>query len=120
MAEISKLFVTIGSKFDPKGLDKGLKKMDKFKAAAAKITKALKVVALAGIAMGAALVVAAAKAAKAAGVQEQAEIKLAQAMKSTGEFTEEAFQSNLDYASSLQKVTSITHYINAPAPLNNI
>lgn len=107
MAEISKLFVTIGSKFDPKGIDKGLGKMNKFKAAATKITKALKVVALAGAAMGAALVVAATKAAKAAGVQEQAEIKLAQAMKSTGEFSQEAFEDNLRYASSLQKVTTV-------------
>lgn len=40
------------------------------------------------------------------GVQEKAQITLAAAMKQAGTFTEEAFQHNLDYAASLQKITT--------------
>jgi len=44
--------------------------------------------------------------ANAAGIQEQAEYTLAEAMKVAGTYTKEAHQHNLDYASSLQKVTT--------------
>lgn len=40
------------------------------------------------------------------GKQEEAQITLAAAMKTAGTFTEEAFQHNLDYAASLQKITT--------------
>jgi len=92
MAELGKFFVTIGSKFDDAGMQK----------AHQAITK----VALAGVAMGAALVAAGLKAAAMAGEQERAELTLAQAMKQAGTYTEKAFQHNINYATSLQKVTT--------------
>lgn len=92
MAELGNFFVTIGSKFDAKGLEKARDSINK--------------VALAGAAMAGALTIAGAKAAKAAGVQEQAELLLAQAMKQAGTFTEKSFKANLEYASSLQKVST--------------
>ena len=55
--------------------------------------------------MGAALVAAGLKAAQMAGVQEKAEVALGQAMKTAGTFTEAALKHNLEYASSLQKIT---------------
>jgi len=42
----------------------------------------------------------------AAAVQERAEITLAEAMKQAGTFTDQAFQHNLKYAQSLQKMTT--------------
>jgi hypothetical protein len=45
------------------------------------------------------------KAAKAAGIQQQQEFLLAQAMKTAGTFTESAFKENLKYASALQDLT---------------
>ena len=92
MAELSKFFVTIGSKFNKAGFIK----------ARAAINK----VAIAGIAMGTALVAAGLKAAQIAGIEEKAHINLAQAMKTAGVFSEEAFKHNLEYASSLQKITT--------------
>lgn len=78
------------------------KASNKFK----KIGKQVKIMAVAAAAAGAVMIAGAIKAAKAAGIQEQAELTLAQAMKQAGTFTEEAFQHNLKYASSLQKVTT--------------
>ncbi len=93
MADIGKFFVTVGSKFDKAGFDK----------ARAAINK----VALAGIAMGAALTVAAFKAAKAAGVQEKAEFLLASALKNTKNETGVSIEELKKYASNLQKVTTV-------------
>ena len=106
MAELSKFFVNIGSKFDDKGVKNGISGLDKLKNSASKVAEGLKTVALAGAAMGVALVVAAKKAADAAGIQEKAEVALATAMKTAGTYTEEAFKHNLEYASSLQKITT--------------
>ena len=92
MAELGNFFVTIGSKFDSKGMDKA--------------RQAIKGVAIAGAAMGAALVAAGLKAAAMAGIQERAELTLAQAMQQAGTYTKEAFEHNLEYASSLQKMTA--------------
>ncbi|MFH1423099.1 MAG: hypothetical protein ABIH42_10360, partial [Planctomycetota bacterium] len=43
---------------------------------------------------------------KLAGIQERAELTLAQAMQQAGTFTEKAFKHNLEYASSLQRMTT--------------
>lgn len=91
MSEISKFFVTIGSKLDSKG----------FKAASKQISDVGKAAAI----MGAVVTAAGLKVAYTAGVQERAELTLAQAMKQAGTFTKEAFEHNLEYASSLQLVT---------------
>jgi len=91
MAEVGSFFVTIGSKLDSKGFDAARKKLND--------------VAKVGLAMGAALAAVGYKAAKAAGIQERAELTLAQAMKQAGTFTKEAFEHNKKYASSLQKMT---------------
>lgn len=92
MAELGKFFVFIGSKFDAKGFQKARDQINK--------------IGLAAGAMAAALTFAGLKAAKAAGIQEEAELTLAQAMKQAGTFTEEAYRHNLEYASSLQKMTT--------------
>lgn len=91
MAEVGNFFVTIGSKLDSKG----------FKDATAQIKK----VALAATAMGAVVAVVGLKVAKMAGIQERAELTLAQAMKQAGTYTKEAFEHNKKYASSLQLMT---------------
>ena len=93
MADIGKFFVTVGSKFDKAGFDK----------ARAAINK----VALAGIAMGAALAVAAVKAAGAAGIQEKAEFLLASALKNTKNATGVSIDELKKYASNLQAVTTV-------------
>ena len=93
MSEIGKFFVTVGSKFDKAGFDK----------ARAAINK----VALAGIAMGAALAVAAVKAAGAAGIQEKAEFILASALKNTKNATGVSIDELKKYASNLQAVTTV-------------
>jgi len=92
MAEIGKLFVSIGSTFDSKGFQKARAGVNKLGIGLA--------------ALGAAATVVGLKVAKAAGIQEQAELTLAQAMKQAGTFTQAAFQHNLNYAASLQKVTT--------------
>ena len=76
MAELAKFFVSVGSKFDDKGIKKGISGIDRLKNSAKKIAGQLKMVALAGAAMGAALVVAAKKAADAAGIQEALNIDM--------------------------------------------
>jgi len=91
MAEIGNFFVTVGSKFDKAGFDKA--------------RAAINGVAKAGLVMGAALAAAAYKAAQAAGIQERAELTLAQAMQQAGTYTKAAFEHNKDYAASLQTMT---------------
>ena len=91
MAEIGKLFVTIGSTLDSKG----------FKNAAQEIRK----VGIAAGLMGAAVIAAAVKVAKAAGDQEAAEKTLAAAMKQAGTYTEAALKHSIEYASALQSMT---------------
>jgi hypothetical protein len=71
-----------------------------------KASKDLKKVTLAIGAVTAAATAAALKAAQAAGEQQKQEIALAAAMKQAGTFTENAFKHNLNYAKSLQKVTT--------------
>ena len=106
MAEIARMFVALGSKFDSKGIDKGMTRLEKFKQRVKAVRTGLKNLAIAGTAIGTALVVAGLKATKVAGVQEKAERRLAQAMAQRGIFTEEAFQKNLDYADK-EKVAKI-------------
>ena len=92
MAEIGNFFVSIGSKLDSAG----------FKNATQQIRK----VGVAAAAMGATMTIVGLKVARAAGIQEQAEFTLAEAMKVAGTFTKEAHKHNLEYAASLQKMTS--------------
>ena len=106
MAEIGSLFVKIASKFDPKGMTDAKNQMQKLGGWVKKNSAQFKKLALAGAAMGAAVTYAALKAAKAAGVQQQAEYTLGEAMKVAGTYTEEAHRHNLEYASSLQKMTT--------------
>jgi hypothetical protein len=106
MAELAKAFVKIGSQFDDKGVKIASTRLQKFQMIAGRITAGLKTMALAGAAMGAAIALGAKKAADAAGIQEKRELALAQAMKTAGTFTEEAFLSNIEYAASLQKITT--------------
>lgn len=106
MAEIGSLFVKIGSKFDSKGLLAAKTQLGKLQGWVKANSAQFKQLALAGAAMGAAVTYAALKAAKAAGIQQQAEHTLAEAMKVAGTYTEEAHRHNLEYAASLQKVTT--------------
>jgi len=106
MAEIGGLFVKIASKFDPKGMTDAKNQMQKLSGWVKQNSAQFKQMALAGAAMGAAVTYAALKAAKAAGVQQQAEYTLGEAMKVAGTYTEEAHRHNLEYASSLQKMTT--------------
>lgn len=92
MAELGNLFVNIGSKFDPEGFNKARDNLNK--------------VALAAVAAGAALVAVALKAAQAAGVQEQAEFKLAVALGNAVNKTNVSIDSLVEYAGELQKVTT--------------
>ena len=92
MAEIGNLFVSIKSTVDSAGFTKA--------------RTAINDIAKAGIAMGALLGAAALKAAKMAGIQEQAQNSLADAMVTAGTFTEEAYEHNLEYAASLQRMTT--------------
>ena len=91
ISEIGNFFVTVGSKLDSKGFDNA--------------RKAINDIAKIGIAMGAALAAASYKAAQAAGIQERAELTLAQAMQQAGTYTKAAFEHNKDYAASLQTMT---------------
>lgn len=91
MAAIGDLFITIGSKLDSTG----------FKKASEQITKVGKAAAV----MGAVVTAVGLKVAYTAGVQERAELTLAQAMKQAGTYTKEAFEHNKKYASSLQLLT---------------
>ena len=91
MAEIGTFFVTIGSKFDKAGFDKA--------------RAAINGVAKGALVLGAALAAAGYKAAQAAGIQERAELTLAQAMQQAGTYTKAAFEHNKDYAASLQTMT---------------
>lgn len=105
MAEIGGLFVKIASTFDPKGMTDAKDQLGKLGGWVEKNSAQFKQLALAGAAMGTAVVYAALKAAQAAGEQEQANLMLADAMKLAGTYTEAAYKHNLDYASSLQKVS---------------
>lgn len=92
MADLGNFFVTIGSKLDSKGFENARKHIND--------------IAKVGAAMGVALAAAGLKAAQVAGVQEQAELTLAQAMAQAGTFTQRAYEHNLEYARSLQKMTT--------------
>jgi hypothetical protein len=94
ISDLGKLFVTIGSKFEKDGFDKARQSID--------------MLAKAALGMGTVFVAAALKSAQAAGEQERASVQLAQAMLTAGTYTEKAYQHNLDYASSLQKITTYT------------
>lgn len=92
MAEIGRFFVKIGSEVESKGF--------------VSAKKAILGVSAAATAAGVALLAMSLKVAHAAGVQEQNEKLLAEAMKQAGTYTEEAYKANLKYASALQKVTT--------------
>jgi len=92
VGEIASFFVVIGSRFEQKGFNNA--------------RTAINNIAKAGLAMGSALAVAGYKAAQAAGIQERAELTLAQAMQQAGTFAQVAFEHNLEYAKSLQKMTT--------------
>ena len=80
--------------------------VDKASSKFANIQKQINKVGLAATAVATATVAGALAAANAAGKQEQQELSLAQAMRTAGTFTEAAFQHNLEYASSLQRITT--------------
>ncbi len=106
MAEVGKLFVKIASVLDDKGLKAATRGLSSLKGWVQRNRAQFKKLAIAGAAMGAAVAAGAIKAAKMAGIQQQAELTLAAAMKQAGTFTAEAHKHNLEYASSLQKMTT--------------
>ena len=105
MAELGSLFVSIGSKFNAEGINSAVNKIDELSAKTENITKGFKVVgaALTSFAVGG--VIAISNLVKEYAKQEEAEINLRQAMKQAGVYTQEAFNHNLDLATSLQKIT---------------
>lgn len=93
MAEIGNFFVTIGSKLDSKG----------FKNATAQIRK----LGIAATALGVGMAAMGLKVAKAAGIQEQAEFLLANALKNTKNAAGITIDQLKKYASHLQTITTV-------------
>lgn len=107
MAEIGKFFVTLGSKFDAKGVNVANSKFAKFKSSMLSIGKVMAGIGAAGIAMGGLLAAAAFKAAAAAGIQEKAEFLLATALSQTRNETGVTLNELKKYASQLQATTTV-------------
>lgn len=102
MADIGTFVGVLKFNMDPKSLNAAQSKIKRFATAS---RDAINKIGLIGAAAFAAVGAGALKAAQMAGIQEQAQIQLAEAMKQAGTFTEAAYQHNLKYASSLQKLT---------------
>lgn len=94
MADLGNLFVNIGTKFDETGAKKASKFFGGFVITLGDVVN-----------VGKKVLGFATSFVQAAGEQERATLTLAQAMRQAGTFTEAALKHNLDYASSLQRMT---------------
>lgn len=105
MGDVGTFFVELGSKLDTKNIDRFTDRMNELEKKNKNLFKGFQKAGavMTGFAVGGVALMS--KLTKATGIQEQAEIKLAQAMKTANTYTEEAFERQQEYASQLQQVT---------------
>ncbi len=106
MADIANLFISIGSKFDPSGINATISKLDEFQKRTENVAKGFQIAGAALTAFSAAGVIVIKSLVAEAVNQEAAEVALAAAMKQAGTYTEEAMKHNVAYATSLMKITT--------------
>lgn len=107
MAEIGKLFVTIGSKFDPKGIKEMTSRLDKLKARTEKMAKGFKIAGAVMTGFAVAGVALIKKLTNAYAIQEKAERLLGEALAQTKNITGVTLDELKKYASEMQRVTTV-------------
>jgi hypothetical protein len=108
MAELSSLFISIGSKFDSAGIDKAIASIEQTNSKIKNISEGFTTAGIALTAFATAGVVLFTKLLKNTVDSEKATYELAAAMKQAGTYTEAAYKHNLEYATSLMKVSNYT------------
>lgn len=105
MAELSRLFVEISSKFDTKGVDAAVKSIEDAEKKIKNVSDGFKTAGIALTAFAAGGVILIRDLVKSISAQELAEAKLSNALKQVGIYTEQVNKQYLEYANNLQKTT---------------
>jgi len=106
VAEISRLFVSIGSKFDDTGMKASIKAIDDFNKKTVDIQKGIQTAGLALTGFAIAGVAGLTKILGSAIESEKATSRLASAMKQAGTYTDEAFKHAKEFATAMQLVST--------------
>ena len=106
--ELAKFFVTISSKFDAAGLDATVKKVEELEKKSENLAAGFKIVGGALVAMAAAGTAVLFDLTKSAMESEKAQVMWNQALKQAGVYSEAASKHGIEYANSLQKLTTYT------------